>query len=212
MKTISAIMKTVNWIVAIFFAVISLLCFSDWIDLGMITSWARDVNQAQPTYRYLLAIGAFYVILFNLAYSLGRWFTRNYASSVNVNSQGGSFSIAISAIENSLRRSVQKLPEIHDAHIRVYKDKRNLTKPIQIYTTFSVWEGVNVTEVTDKIRSAITMRFNEIIEVKEPPVFTIILSNIVEREHRKVDLKKKDKDFIDSAIFHGPEYPIDDID
>lgn len=212
MKTISAIMKTVNWIVAIFFAVISFLWFFDAIDLGMIARWAGDVNQDGPTYRYLLAIGAFYVLLFNLLYSLGRWFTRNYASSVNVNSQSGSFSIAISAIENSLRRSVKKLPEIHDAHIRVYKDKRNLTKPIQIYTTFSVWEGVNVTEVTDKIRSAITMRFNEIIEVKEPPVFTIILSNIVEREHRKVDLKKKDKDFIDSKMFYGPEYPIDDID
>jgi hypothetical protein len=205
-------MKTVNWMVAVFFAIISFLWFFDVINLGMIGKWAKDLNEDGPTYRYLLAIGASYIILFNLVYLLGRWFTRNYASSVHVNSPSGSFSIAISAIENSLRRSVKKLPEIQDAHVRVYKDRKNLTKPIQIYTTFTVWESANVTEVTDKIRSAITMRFNEIIEVKESPVFTIILSNIVEREHRKIDLKKKDKDFIDTKIFHGPEYPIDDID
>jgi len=63
--------------------------------------------------------------------------------------------------------------------------------------------------VTDKIRTAITIRFNEIIEVKEPPVFTIILSNIVERDHRKTDSRKKDRELMESEMFHGPEYPID---
>ncbi|MEW6026367.1 MAG: hypothetical protein AB1599_03610 [Planctomycetota bacterium] len=209
MKTISAIMKTVNWLVAVFFTLVALLWVSDIIDLGMIGQWATDLNSSGDTYRWLLAIGTTYVILGNLAYLLGRWVTRNYASSVKVSSQAGSFSIAISAIENSLRRAVRKLAEVNDAHVRVYKVKKPENKPIQIFTTFSVWEGTNVTEVTDKIRTAITIRFNEIIEVKEPPVFTIILSNIVEREHRKADTKKKDHELMESEMFHGPEYPID---
>ena len=210
MKTISAIMKSVNWLVAIFFTVLSILWVGNVIDLGMIGGWATDLNNSGPTYRILLAIGTFYLILFNLLYLIGRWVTRNYASSVKVSSQAGSFSIAISAIENSLRRAVRKLPEINDAHIRVYKVRKPENKPIQIFTTFSVWEGTNVTEVTDKIRTAITIRFNEIIEVKEPPVFTIVLSNIVEREHRRSsDSKKKDKELMESEMFHGPEYPID---
>lgn len=201
-------MKTTNWIVTVFVAVMALLWFADTIDLNIVSAWATKVNEGGPTYRILLAIGGFYLILFNLLYLLGRWFTRNYASSVKVTSPSGSFSIAISAIENSLRRAVKKLPEIHDAHIRVYKDRKNEAKPIQIYATFSVWEGVNVTEVTDKIRSAITIRFSEIIEVKEAPTFTIILSNIVERD-RKSDSKKKDKDLNDTKMFFGPEYPIE---
>ncbi|MDI6733054.1 MAG: hypothetical protein QME51_02655 [Planctomycetota bacterium] len=209
MKAISAIMKTVNWIVVVSFAVILLLWFGDVIDLGMIGMWATDLNESGPTYRILFAIGAFYLVLFNLLYLIGRWVTRNYVSSVKVNSQAGSFSIAISAIENSLRRAVKNLPEIHDAHIRVYKVRKPENKPIQIYNTFSVWEGSNVTEVTDKIRTAISIRFNEIIEVKEPPVFTIILTNIVEKERHKSEPKKKDKEFAESAMFHGPEYPID---
>ena len=209
MKAISAIMKTVNWLVVMFFATISLLWLGNIIDLGMIGKWARDLNDSGDTYRWLLAIGAFYLVLFNLLYLIGRWVTRNYASSVKVSSQAGSFSIAISAIENSLRRAVRKLPEINDAHIRVYKVRKPENKPIQIFTTFSVWEGTNVTEVTDKIRTAITIRFNEIIEVKEPPVFTIILSNIVERDHRKTDSRKKDRELMESEMFHGPEYPID---
>lgn len=204
-------MKTLNWIVAVFSAVMALLWFGHIISLKTVGDWAAQVNAGGPTYRILLAIAGFYLILFNMLYLLGRWFTRNYASSVKVTSPAGSFSIAISAIENSLRRAVQKLPEIHDAHVRVYKDRKNETKPIQIYTTFSVWEGVNVTEVTDKIRTAITIRFSEIVEVKEAPTFTIILSNIVERDQRRGDGKKKDKDkdLNDTKLFYGPEYPID---
>jgi len=209
MKAVSAIMKTVNWLVVMFFASVSFLWFVDWMDLGQVSEWATSLNQHGLTYRALLAICAFYLVLFNLVYLLGRWFTRNYASSVKVSSQTGSFSIAISAIENSLRRAVKRLPEIHDAHVRVYKDKAIENKPIHIYTSFSVWEGTNVTEVTDKIRSVITIRFSEIIEVKEAPLFTIILSNIVEREARKAESKKKDKEAAESKIFYGPEYPID---
>lgn len=209
MKAISAIMKTVNWLVAIFFSVVSLLWIGNIIDLGMISNWATEINASGDTYRWLLAIGAFYLVLFNILYLIGRWIARNYTSSVQVSSQSGSFSIAISAIENSLRRALRKLPEINDAHVRVYKLRKPENKPIQIFTTFSVWEGSNVTEVTDKIRTTITIRFNEIIEVKEPPVFTIILSNIVERDYRKADAKKKDRELMGSEMFHGPEYPID---
>ena len=210
MKTISVIAKTVNWLVVVFFAVMSLLWFVNIIDLGMLSNWAGDLNKEGDTYRILLVLGTIYLILLNITYLIGRWVTRNYASSVKVSSQAGSFSIAISAIENSLRRAVRKLPEINDAHIRVYKVRKPENKPIQIFTTFSVWEGTNVTEVTDKIRTAINIRFNEIIEVKEPPVFTIILSNIVERDHRRSsDGKKKDRELMESEMFHGPEYPID---
>ena len=209
MKTISVIAKTVNWLVVVFFAVMSLLWFVNIIDLGMLSNWASDLNKEGDTYRILLVLGTIYLILLNITYLIGRWVTRNYASSVKVSSPAGSFSIAISAIENSLRRAVRKLPEINDAHIRVYKVRKPENKPIQIFTTFSVWEGTNVTEVTDKIRTAINIRFNEIIEVKEPPVFTIILSNIVERDHRKTDSRKKDRELMESEMFHGPEYPID---
>ena len=66
MKTISAIMKSVNWLVAIFFTVLSLLWVGNVIDLGMIGGWATDLNNSGPTYRILLAIGTFYLILFNL--------------------------------------------------------------------------------------------------------------------------------------------------
>ncbi|HLD35809.1 MAG TPA: hypothetical protein VJC37_03735 [Planctomycetota bacterium] len=210
MKIISAITKSINWLVVVFFTVMSLLWFVNLIDLGMLSNWASDLNKEGDTYRILLVLGAIYLILLNITYLIGRWVTRNYASSVKVSSPAGSFSIAISAIENSLRRAVRKLPEINDAHIRVYKVKKPENKPIQIFTTFSVWEGTNVTEVTDKIRTAINIRFNEIIEVKEPPVFTIILSNIVERDHRRSsDNKKKDRELMESEMFHGPEYPID---
>jgi len=185
MKTISAIMKIVNWIVAVFFAVASLLWFSNIIDLRMLSEWINKPNQGVFIHRTLLIIGAFYLILFNLTYLLGRWLTRNYVSRIEVTTKFVSFSIAISAIENSLRHVVRKLPEVHDAHIHVYKVKRPKDKPIRIYIAFSVWEDTIVAELIDKIITAVTTRCNEMIEVKEPPVFTIILSNIIGKEHRK---------------------------
>lgn len=210
MKVIVYIMRSTNWVVAIFCGIFGFMWFANMIDLGLVGQIANDVNLNNPSLRIILVVLAAYLVLFNLLYIVGGLFTRKYATHIKLDIVQGGFSIALSAIENSLRRAIRQLPDVHDVHVRIYKDKKSEIKPVRIHASFSTWEGIKVKEVTEKIQGVIRMRFNEIIEVKEPPIFDIALVNIVDKESKKAESRKKEKGLPGrEKMFYGPEYPID---
>ncbi|MFH1226616.1 MAG: alkaline shock response membrane anchor protein AmaP [Planctomycetota bacterium] len=211
MKILSRLMKTSNWLVAIAAGVFGFMWFADRIDLGTISTWAYQINNDNPSMRTILILLAGYLVVFNLAYVLGNIFRRKYASIIKVTVPEGDLTIDVSAIEDSLRRAVKKLPEIAEARVHLYKERKG-EKPIRICTTFSAWEDANIKELTDKIQGSIKMRFQEILDVKEPPVFTTILSDIVaDKDSRRTESKKraKERDMAAQRMFYGPEYPVD---
>ncbi|MEK7448609.1 MAG: hypothetical protein AAB019_03890 [Planctomycetota bacterium] len=209
MKIISMLMKTVNWIASVSLGVFALMWLLDRVDLGWVGQVAAQVNDSGVSSRIIGVILAAYLVMFNFLYAFGRIFTRRYISHIKLGIESGNFSIAISAIENSLKRALKKLPDINDAHVRIYKERSKVDKPVRVYTTYSAWDGTNIKEVTDKIQSVVRMRFQEIVETKEPPVFEIVLYNIVEKDRKKVDAKRSEKELAEKKMFYGPEYPID---
>ncbi len=211
MKILSRLMKTSNWIVAVAAGVFGFLWFADRINLGMISQWAAEINRDSPSMRTILTLLAGYLVVFNFAYVLGNIFGRRYASIIKVTVPEGDLTIDVSAIEDSLRRAVKKLPEIAEARVHLYKERKG-EQPIRICTTFSAWEDANIKELTDKIQSAIKIRFQEILDVKAPPVFTTLLSDIVvDKDSRKSESKKraKERELAAQRVFYGPEYPVD---
>ncbi|MBI4712115.1 MAG: hypothetical protein HY762_02235 [Planctomycetes bacterium] len=71
--------------------------------------------------------------------------------------------------------------------------------------------SIDISAIEDSLRRAVKklkMRFQEIIEVKEPPIFTIILSDIIERDEKRSESRKKEKELAGRRMFYGPEYPI----
>ncbi|MCK4909854.1 MAG: alkaline shock response membrane anchor protein AmaP [Planctomycetes bacterium] len=209
MKIFSIVMKTLNWLVAVTTGFFACLWMANRVDLDWFAELAYKANESGPSVRFFGIVIAVWLVLFNLFYLFGRLFVRKYASHVTLRIDSGNFSIALSAIEHSLRRVVKKLPDIHDVHVRIYKNKAKSDKPMRIYTTYTAWEGTNLKDVTEKIQSAIKMRFKEIVETKEEPVFEVVLSNIVEKDRRKLDSKRRGKEPADKRMFYGPEYPID---
>lgn len=204
-------MKTSNWIVAVTVAAFGFLWFVDRIDLGMLSTWAAEINHDSPSSRTVLMLLAAYLVVFNVFYLMGNVFRRKYASIIKVVVPEGELTIDVSAIEDSLRRSVKKLPEIAEARVHLYKERKS-DKPIRICTTFSAWEDANIKELTEKIQSAIKMRFQEILDVKEPPVFTTVLAHIVvAKDAQRPESKKraKEREMAAQRVFYGPEYPID---
>jgi uncharacterized alkaline shock family protein YloU len=177
----------------------------------MIADFAAQIN-TNPSSRIIVLLLAAYLVLFNLLYFIGSLFTRRYATHIKLSMPNGDFSIALSAIEDSLRRQVKKLPEVYDIHIRIKKDKKSETKPMTIKAYYSTREGTNVQDVTAKIQEVIRMRFQEIIEVKESPVFKIYLTDIVDRDSKKSESKKKEKAELAEykTYYNGPQYPVDD--
>ena len=206
MKVLAYVLRLVNWLITLLTCVFAFLWFVDLVNLETLGGFAVQVNLT-PSSRPILAILVVLVVGLNLAYFIGSLFTRQYATHLKLNADKGDFSIALSAIENSLRRSVKKLPEVHDVHIRIYKSKKALAKPMRIHTSLSVWEGTRVKELTEKIQEVIRLRFNEIVEVAEEPVFEIAITNMVERDARRTESRKKDSGN-DPRMFYGPEYPI----
>lgn len=203
-------MKTSNWIFGVVVGAIGFFWVANFFDLSDVARLTTEINANNKSLRLILTLLAIYLVMFNVLYLLTNIFRRKYASTIKLNLSDGNLSIDISAIEDSLRRAVKKLPEIHDARIHIYKDRKAQNKPIRICATFSTLEGTNIKEVTEKVQSIIKMRFQEIIEVKEPPIFTIILSDIIERDEKRSESRKnKEKELANRRMFYGPEYPID---
>ena len=158
MRVLAYVLRLVNWLITLLTCVFAFLWFVDLVSLETLGWFAVQVNLT-PSSRPILTILVVLVVGLNLAYFIGSLFARQYATHLKLNVDKGDFSIALSAIENSLRRSVKKLPEVHDVHIRIYKSKKALAKPMRIQASLSVWEGTRVKELTEKIQEVIRLRF-----------------------------------------------------
>jgi len=208
MRLYNHTLKTINWIFTVALGCATFLWLAQLIDINPVIHWLSTAAQFDPWTRFILLWVAIGLVLFNVLYLLAPLFSPRHASQLNLGIPGGSFTITISAIEHSLRRAVRKLPDIQDASVRLYKDIKSENKPMRLVVHCSTWEGTNVKEVTEKVKEIINLRFQEIVEVKEPPQFQIIISHIEERETKKSDSKKKTP-ATERPIFYGPEYPID---
>ena len=209
MKILSYILRLTNWLCAVAIGAVGFAWAADFINIDMIKGFVGQVN-TNPSSRIIVLLLAAYLVLFNFLHFFGNLFIRRYATHIKLNIPGGDFSISLSAIEDSLKRQAKKIPEVNNIHIRIYKDRKSDAKPMTIKAYYSTREWTNVQDVTAKIQEVIKMRLQEIIEVKEPPVFQVYLTDIVERDSKKSDSKKREKASIsDDKMYFGPQYPID---
>jgi hypothetical protein len=111
----------------------------------------------------------------------------------------------MSAIEESLARIAQCIPEVHDARVSVYKDRLD-KRPVVIEVSYTAYEGIPIPQITDRIREVVSHRFGEIAGQEIKPQFNIILSRIVEKETRGRVSKGKDSKVVD--LSKGPIYPV----
>ncbi|MBI3097921.1 MAG: hypothetical protein HYY93_06685 [Planctomycetes bacterium] len=148
-----------------------------------------------------------YLLLSHGLYVLLAIMVSRYDTHFRIRSNNLEVTIALSAVEESLRRAVKKLPEIYEVWVRIYKEKGREDKPLRIYTGYSTYEGTNVKEVTDKIREVIRLRFQEIIDIPQEPEFEIALTKFTSKEPRKGDTRRTTAGV--EADFRGPQYPTD---
>ena len=133
-----------------------------------------------------------------------------YDTHVTNETEEGHFSVSISAIEETLTRSISSLPEIADVRLRVYKYRGKSESPVKIYVRCSVWDTLYSKDLPEKIRAVIQQRFNDILDLPSAPEYTVKVEKLVEKSGRKQDPKKAKKPEDEfSRMFQGPEYPID---
>jgi hypothetical protein len=162
------------------------------------------VDSLTKPLRLLISISAAGVVVVNTLFLTYRFYS-NRESHLKAKTEDGFVSIAVGAIEESLARTAKSLPEVHDARVRVYKEKAE-TSPVTIVINYAVWEETNVREVTRKVQQACMMRFEQIAGREIQPTFSIYVSRIDVKEIRKASRKgSREEEPVD--LFRGPQYP-----
>jgi hypothetical protein len=144
-------------------------------------------------------------VIWNGLFILERFVVRR-ATHLKAKGEQGEFLVAISAVEESLSRIARCVPEIHDARVSVYKDKRE-GKPVHIEVSYMAYEDMAIPEVTERLQQVVAHRFEQIAGPDIKPQFNIVLSRIIEREsHMRPTERRKSKDLVD--LSKGPIYPV----
>lgn len=162
------------------------------------------IDRMPDPLRLLLGCFAGGAAIVNVLFLFYRFYS-NRESHLKAKTEDGIVSIAIGAIEESLARTAQSLPEVHDAKVRVYKEKGE-SRPVNIIVNYAVWEETTVREVTRKIQQACMMRFEQIAGREIQPEFSIYVSRIDVKQMPKAPRRgSREEEPID--LFRGPQYP-----
>jgi hypothetical protein len=158
--------------------------------------------------RAAAVVVAVYLVLFNLLFVCVNFLFSKYATHLEFQAGEGTVSVAISAVEDSLVRAARVVHDIEDARVSIHKERQNPAKPVHVFASCSTWEGVNLPELTEKIRATLKARMKEIADLAEAPVFDVHITKIHERTPPKEKGPSKKDAKKAAELFHGPEYPI----
>lgn len=101
----------------------------------------------------------------------------------------GQVTIALSAIEDFIKRSLKQLPEVKELKPNVRANK----KGILIINRVTLFSDVNIPETTEKIQNIVKSRVQDMLGVEEPINIKVHVVKIVHKEEAPKDTKKDDK-------------------
>lgn len=137
-----------------------------------------------------------------------------YASHLEFSDGEGGFRIAVKALEQSLGRTLQKLPEIYDMRVTIQAKRLEGNYFIHILGYGSVFENNDLHRVREKIRATLRHHFHGMVHLTENVKYDVHL-------HRIVSIEKRGKkpvppegyapetgEILD-ITFTGPKYPVE---
>lgn len=102
----------------------------------------------------------------------------------------GQVTIALSAIEDFIKRSIKQMPEVKELRPAVRAGK----KGISITNRVILFSDVNIPETTEKIQNIVKARVQDMLGVEEPISIKVHVIKIVHKdEGAKNAVKKEDK-------------------
>lgn len=101
----------------------------------------------------------------------------------------GQVTIALSAIEDFIKRAMKNLPEVKELKPNVKAGK----KGIRIINRVTLFSDVNIPETTEKIQNMVKTRVQDMLGVEEPISIRVHVVKIVHKEETPKDHKKDDK-------------------
>jgi len=106
----------------------------------------------------------------------------------------GRVSISLSAVEDLVRRLLQKIPEIKEVRPNIIATKRGL----EIESRLILKTDVNIPEMTAKLQDLIKSRVQDVLGIEETVVVRIHVVKIVSDELKEKSKRAKDDDTSDT--------------
>ena len=101
----------------------------------------------------------------------------------------GQVTIALSAIEDFIKRALKQLPEVKELRPNVRAGKRG----IAIINRVTLFSDVNIPEITEKIQNIVKTRVQDMLGVEEPITIKVHVVKIVHKEETAKEPKPEEK-------------------
>ncbi len=100
----------------------------------------------------------------------------------------GQVTIALSAIEDFIKRALKQLPEVKELRPSVRAGKKGIT----IVNRVTLFSDINIPETTEKIQNIVKTRVQDMLGVEEPINIRVHVVKIVHKEEAAKNLKKEE--------------------
>ena len=101
----------------------------------------------------------------------------------------GQVTIALSAIEDFIKRAIKQMPEVKELKPNVKAGKKGIT----IVNRVTLFSDINIPETTEKIQNIVKTRVQDMLGVEEPISIRVHVVKIAHKEEGPKEVKKDDK-------------------
>lgn len=138
--------------------------------------------------RMILCITGAMLILISLMVVQLRMGTIQREKTIAFENPDGQVTIALSAIEDFIKRAIKQLPEVKELKPNVKAGK----KGILIVNRVTLFSDVNIPETTEKIQNIVKSRVQDMLGVEEPITIKVNVVKISHKEEVHKETKKDD--------------------
>ena len=205
----SAAMKVFRVVVGTFNGFVSLVCGLIGV-LWYLQGEPADYLRQATAYRWagfaIFVVGLAAVFL-NIAWLVLRHIWEGREAHVAVIGPDSDVTVAVSAVQKALTKTLLNEPEVHDVEVELMHDRaaRRITRVVAHGT---IWDGPDALQTSLKIRYLLEKRIAEIVQPETMPEFEVKLDSFRFPQKGKKPKYSAKADRV-TKTFRGPQYPIE---
>lgn len=157
------------------------------------------IMQANPSTRLIIGLSGFLLILMSFSFAqliLGR-FQRE--KTIAFSTASGEVTIALSAIEDLIKRLAVFIPEIKELRPDVIASKRGIIANIRVILK----AAVNIPEITSRLQEIARSKIQEVLGIEEQIIIRIHVAKIISLEEGEKKKKAEEKGQEPAIPFSG---------
>ena len=187
-------MKLLITAVAFFFALLSLFIgallmamAADLLSADLLSNLITQIYQS-PNFSFVAMILAILFILMALliVYLLEKSYQKE--KSIVLNNKGGKITMAVSVVEDLVKKSVENLLDLKEIKSKIVLRK----KGIKIVSRITLFSTANIPQITDETQKIIKEQIEKSLAIKEGVIVEIYVSKVVEKSDREKIKEEKE--------------------